>query len=114
VFSINTMSASGFRVLCTSSHCLCAVHTCRARRRHVVRASGSCCFARVVACRSRVSRVLFAHVVARRSRVSCASPRVARACRAYLVCRTASTRDNKLFALISIHVNNVNLSGLIF
>jgi hypothetical protein len=48
------MSVSGFHVSCASSHCLCVVRTCRARRRHVVRVSGSC----VVACRLRMSHVL--------------------------------------------------------
>jgi hypothetical protein len=43
--------------------------------------------------------------------VSLALPRVVST---YLACRASSARDNKLFALISIHVNNVNLSGLIF
>ena len=28
--------------------------------------------------------------------------------------RTTSARDNKLFSLVNTHVNNVNLSGLIF
>jgi hypothetical protein len=28
--------------------------------------------------------------------------------------RTTSARNNKLFSLMSIHVNNVNMSGLIF
>jgi hypothetical protein len=41
VFSINTMSVSSFRVSCVSSNCLCAVRTCRARRRHVIRVSDS-------------------------------------------------------------------------
>ena len=70
MFSINTMSVSGFCVSCASSHCLRVVRMCGARRRHVVRASGSCCVARVVVCRSRASCVLFAHVVARLSSVS--------------------------------------------
>jgi hypothetical protein len=30
------------------------------------------------------------------------------------ICRATRVRDNKLFSLMSIHVNNVNLSGLIF
>jgi hypothetical protein len=59
------------------------------------------------------------HTLSRAVRV-CRAPRrallapVARISCVDHVCRTASTRDNKLFALISIHVNNVNLSGLIF
>jgi hypothetical protein len=54
MFSINTMSVSGLRVSCVSSHCLCAVRTCRARRLYIVRVSGS----RVVcASFARISRV---------------------------------------------------------
>jgi hypothetical protein len=63
VFSINTMSVSSFRMSCASSHCLCAVRTCRARRRHVIRvfdsrvirASRSYCFMRRQRAMSRVS-----------------------------------------------------------
>jgi hypothetical protein len=70
--------------------------------------------------------VLFAHVVACHSHALSRAVHVCRASRRVLlapvarishvdhVCRAASARDNKLFALISIHINNVNLSGLIF
>jgi hypothetical protein len=95
-------------------------------------------FARVVACRShalsrafcvcRASRrallARISRVVTRRVCVACAictcrlprrmSARRRASSRVDHVCHAASARDNKLFALVSIHVNNVNLSCLIF
>jgi hypothetical protein len=86
------MSVSDSCDLCASSHCLCIVRTCGARRRRVDRAYSSCVILVIVARRSRVSRVRFAHVVTRclrESRVplivwSLALPRIVRT---YLVCR---------------------------
>ena len=75
------------------------------------------CVASLVARCSRESR-MSSHVVCVRRvwhlHVSFALPRVRKSSRVDHVCRAASARDNKLFALVSFHVNNVNLLGLIF
>jgi hypothetical protein len=56
-----------------------------------------------------LSRALLAH---RRYSFACSCR--ASGLRVDHVCRAASARDNKLFSLINIHVNNVNSSGHIF
>jgi hypothetical protein len=92
-----------------------AVCTCGSRRRRrAICASGSC----VIRVLSRVIRAL-SYVVAC---VACAIYTCRSPCHASLerisrvdhVCRTTSTRDNKLFLLINTHVNNVNSSDHIF
>jgi hypothetical protein len=69
----------------------------------VVRECHACC-SHTLSCAVRVCRA---------PRRALLAP-VARISRVDHVCRAASARDNKLFALISIHINNVNLPGLIF
>jgi hypothetical protein len=104
VFSINTMYVSDSCELCASSHCLHAVRTCGARRRHVVRAYSSC----VILVLSRVVRACRACGSHASSHVVCVR-RVG-----HLLMSLALPRDNKLFTLTNTHVNNVNLSGHIF
>jgi hypothetical protein len=78
----------------------------------------SCChasFARVTRAVRTRCHTSFACVVC--ATYTCRSP--CRASFAHIsrvddVGRTTSSRDNKLFALMNTHVNNVNLSGFIF
>jgi hypothetical protein len=91
-------------------------------RRRAVRASFAHVARAVSRASSRVVReccVCRSHALSHAVHVCRASCRVllapvARISHVYHVCHVASARDNKLFSLISTHVNNVSLSGHIF
>jgi hypothetical protein len=102
------MSVSDSHESCASSRCLHVVHTCDARRRRVVRASGPCvirALSRVVFACSAHCRVLFAHVVRVRGRSA--------RCRA-ISCAVNSHRLESLVLIkLLIYLTAVSITDLI-